>query len=62
VEPTNNIAERALRENVVIRKIIGTLRNAFGAEVHGVIMSVLATCKQLGQNPYRVLKPLLCCG
>jgi hypothetical protein len=62
VEPTNNIAERALRENVVIRKIIGTLRNAFGAEVHEVIMSVLATCKQLGQNPYRVLKPLLCCG
>jgi transposase len=62
VEPTNNIAERALRENVVIRKIIGTLRNAFGAEVHETIMSVLATCKQLGQNPYRVLKPLLCCG
>lgn len=62
VEPTNNIAERALRENVVIRKIIGTLRNAFGAEVHEIIMSVLATCKQLGQNPYRVLRPLLCCG
>jgi len=62
VEPTNNIAERALRENVVIRKIIGTLRNAVGAEVHETIMSVLATCKQLGQNPYRVLKPMLCCG
>jgi transposase len=61
VEPTNNIAERALRENVVMRKIIGTLRNAFGAEVHETIMSVLATCKQLGQNPYEVLKPLLCC-
>jgi hypothetical protein len=27
VEPTNNRAERGLREHVVIRKIIGTLRN-----------------------------------
>jgi len=30
VEPTNNRAERALREHVVIRKIIGTLRNEKG--------------------------------
>jgi transposase len=27
VEPTNNRAERALRPQVVLRKILGTLRN-----------------------------------
>ena len=43
VEPTNNRAERALREHVVIRKIIGTLRSASGVRDHEVITSVLAT-------------------
>jgi len=62
VEPTNNIAERALRENIVMRKIIGTLRNESGAEVHAINMSMLTTWKQRGENPYRVLKPLLCSG
>ena len=32
VEPTNNRAERSIWETVVIRKIIGTLRNWSGAE------------------------------
>jgi len=62
VEPTNNRAERALREGIVLRKIIGTLRNGVGAEVHAINMSMIATWKQRGENPYRVLKPLLCCG
>jgi transposase len=43
VEPTNNAAERALREHVVVRKIIGTLRNRKGAEIYEVLASVLAT-------------------
>ena len=60
VEPTNNRAERALRENIVLRKIIGTLRNGAGAEAHEIITSMLATWKQRGENPYAVLKPLLC--
>lgn len=46
VEPTNNRAERALREHVVIRKIIGTLRNGKGVRSHEVIMSVLASWRQ----------------
>jgi len=46
VEPTNNRAERALREHVVIRKIIGTLRNGKGIRAHEVIMSVLASWRQ----------------
>ncbi len=45
VEPTNNIAERALREHVVIRKVMGGLRSLEGARVHEVIMSCLATWK-----------------
>lgn len=60
VEPTNNRAERALRENIVLRKIIGTLRNGGGAEVHEIITSMLATWKQRGENPYKVLNQLLC--
>lgn len=51
VEPTNNRAERALRENVVIRKIIGTLRNGKGMYIHETIMSLLATWKVKGLNP-----------
>jgi transposase len=43
VEPTNNRAERALREHVVQRKIIGTLRNEKGTSIHERIMTVLTT-------------------
>jgi transposase len=50
VEPTNNIAERALREHVVIRKIIGGLRSVKGSKVHEVVMSCFATWKMLGLN------------
>jgi len=52
VEPTNNRAERALREHVVIRKIIGTLRNEKGTTIHEVVMSCLVTWRQQGLNPY----------
>ncbi len=53
VEPTNNRAERALREHVVIRKIIGTLRNEKGTSIHETVMSCLATWRQQGLNPYK---------
>jgi len=46
VEPTNNRAERALREHVVLRKIIGGLRSGGGVRQHEVITSVLATWHQ----------------
>ena len=48
VEPTNNRAERALREHVVLRKIIGGLRSGGGVRSHEVITSVLATWRQSG--------------
>jgi transposase len=52
VEPTNNIAERSLRELIVLRKIIGGLRRETGARIIEPIVSMLATWKQQG-------KPLL---
>lgn len=55
VEPTNNIAERALREHVVIRKIIGGLRSEKGARVHEVVMSCFATWKISGLNVFDML-------
>jgi transposase/uncharacterized coiled-coil protein SlyX len=56
VSPTNNAAESALREPVVLRKIIGTLRNDRGMFVHETILSLLATWRQQGRNPYEELR------
>jgi len=50
VEPTNNIAERALRELIVIRKIIGTLRCERSADNRAVLASMFATWKLEGKN------------
>ncbi|MGQ9552187.1 MAG: IS66 family transposase, partial [Candidatus Bathycorpusculaceae bacterium] len=55
VELTNNRAERALREHVVQRKIIGTLRNRKGTYIHETITTVRATLKQQGLNPSEML-------
>jgi hypothetical protein len=59
VEPTNNRAERALREQVVQRKIIGTLRNSRGTFANETIMSVLATWEQQGLNPHEEMTNVL---
>ncbi len=50
VEPTNNTAELALREHVVMRRIIGTLRGAQGARTHSVLSSVLTTWRLEGRD------------
>jgi len=59
IEPTNNTAERALRETVVHRKIIGTLRNEKGMFIHETAMSVIATWENMGLNPYEELIRIL---
>lgn len=56
VEPTNNIAERSLRELIVFRKIIGGLRRETGARIIEPIVSMLATWKQQGKPSYPTLK------
>jgi transposase len=55
VEPTNNRAERALRPHVVLRKILGTLRNEKGTSIHERIMTTLATWGQKGLNSLQML-------
>jgi transposase len=55
VEPTNNRAERALREHVILRKIVGTLRNGKGTSIHERIMTVLATWGLQRFNSYWML-------
>ncbi|KXA92825.1 hypothetical protein AKJ64_02095 [candidate division MSBL1 archaeon SCGC-AAA259E17] len=51
VDPTNNQAERDLREPIVIRKIIGTLRNEKGTRIFERVMTMIATWKRQGLNP-----------
>jgi hypothetical protein len=55
VEPTNNRAERALKEHVVQRKIIGTFRNGKGTWIYETVMTLLATWKQRGLNPSKAM-------
>jgi transposase len=56
VSPTNNAAENALREPVILRKLMGTLRNERGMFVHETILSLLATWRQQERNPYEQLQ------
>jgi transposase len=56
ISPTNNPAENALREPVILRKLMGTLRNERGMFVHETMLSLLATWSQQGRNPYDELQ------
>src|ERR1017187_2550024 len=61
VLPENNTAERAIRPQVVMRKIFGGTRSLAGTKTHQVNSSVLATLRK--QNPdtdfFDVVIPLL---
>lgn len=61
VLPENNTAERAIRPQVVMRKIFGGSRSPRGASAHAVNASVLATLQQQNpnQNFFDVLLPLI---
>lgn len=61
VSPQNNEAERALRNQVVMRKIFGGSRSVNGAKVHEVNSSVIDTKLKLNPNPnfFDVFVPLL---
>jgi transposase len=50
MQPTNNLAEQAIREHVIIRKIIGTFRSEKGSKNYECIASVLATWRLQGKN------------
>lgn len=61
VLPENNTAERAIRPQVVMRKIFGGSRSLDGAKAHEVNSSVIET--QLRQNPgqsfFQLIMPLI---
>jgi transposase len=59
MEPTNNLGEQAIREHVVIRKIIGTFRSEDGSENYQYIASMFATWRLQGKNVFDELEKLL---
>ncbi len=64
MEPTNNLAEQAIREHVVIRKIIGTFRSEQGSQNYQYISSLLATWRLKGMDMFtemdKILRKELC--
>lgn len=48
----NNAAERAIRPNVIIRKITNGHRTEHGATSHKILMSIKETCRLRGLNFY----------
>lgn len=59
MEPTNNLGEQAMREHVLMRKIIGAFRSEKGAENYQYIASLLATWQLQGKDVYKELEELL---
>lgn len=59
MEPTNNLGEQAMRENIIMEKIIGAFRSIKGAENYQYIASMFATWKLQGKNVFEELEVLL---
>jgi transposase len=50
VPPTNNHAEQMLRPAVITRKVGGCNKTLMGALVHGILASLMVTCKRQGRR------------
>jgi hypothetical protein len=59
MEPTNNLAEQAIREHVIMRRIIGTFRSENGPVNYQHLASMLSTWKLQEKNPFEELESLL---
>ena len=59
MEPTNNLAEQAIREHVIIRKIIGTFRSESGSQNYQYIASLLSTWRLKGLNMFVEMDKIL---
>jgi transposase len=59
VEPTNNIAERALRPSVIHRKVIGCFRSQWGANAYAALASVIDTAELQGIHAFDAIQSLL---
>ena len=59
MEPTNNLGEQAIREHIILRKIIGCFRSENGAENYQYNASLLADWRLQGKNGFEELEQLL---
>lgn len=59
IEATNNRAERGIRKAVIIRKISNGNRSRKGADIFGVLLSVIETLKLQGKNPLNEMKRII---
>lgn len=64
VDPTNNLAEQAIQETVIVRKIIGAFRSEHGVKTYETLASLIATWttqqKDIRQELHRMLTTQLC--
>ena len=58
LEPTNNVAERALRPSVIHRKVIGCFRSAWGANAYAALASVIDTAELAGIHAFASIQGL----
>jgi transposase len=59
MEPTNNLGEQAMREHVIMRRIIGCFRSENGAANYQYIASLLASWKLQDKNIFEELEMLV---
>lgn len=59
VEPTNNFAEQAIRETVIVRKIIGAFRSETGKENYEKLASLISTWQLKGMDIKTELRQML---
>jgi transposase len=58
VDPTNNVAERALRPSVIHRKVTGCFRSDWGAKAYAAISSVIDTAELSGIRAFDAIQSL----
>jgi transposase len=58
VEPTNNVAERALRPSVIHRKVMGCFRSEWGAKAYAALASVIDTAELSGINAFDAIQSI----
>jgi transposase len=58
VEPTNNVAERALRHSVIHRKVTGCFRSEWGATAFAALASVIDTAELAGVQAFDAIQSL----
>jgi transposase len=58
VEPTNNVAERALRHSVVHRKVTNGFRSHWGTNTYAALASVIDTAELAGIRAFDAILSL----